>query len=277
MKTINQINSFVQRDQTIQFYISLGTQAARWNDYRNRSFDFCYHYEGKKHPHRVSPAGNWIYGQAWRQLCRYRGTDDFHNYERDHRRARTEYNFNHYNLQFDLSLEISLQGIILIVQTNFKSFERYQRFTVKSNSTFEALNIADYFRKKVLPKYLYPEGMFRNIQVMRNCSKKEALEFYLQYVKPKKDQVTAYIDTEKAWKKRFLRHLNIEIADDISERFLPAIFKTTERQKIRRKLFKHPSAFSLSEMYSSDYDEDGHEEDFLNEFYSEYPKNAMFI
>jgi len=36
-------------------------------------------------------------------------------------------------------------------------------------------------------------------------------------------------------------------------------------------------SFSLSEMYSSEYDEDGHEEDFLNEFYSEYPKNAMFI
>lgn len=274
MKTINQINSFVERDQTINFYRELCTDEARWKDYRNRSFDFCYYYEGKKEPRRISPAGTWIYGQAVRQLCRYRGTDDFYNYERDHRSATEEVIFNCYTLEFRLALEIGLNGIQLIVQTNFKSFERYQRFMVRSNCTFESLDIADYFRKKILPKYLYAEGLFRNIQVMRNCSKKEALEFYLQFVKnPTKE----FIDTEKAWKHRFLKRLNIDIADDISERILPRLFSTMERQKTRRKLFKYPSLFSLSEMYSNEFDTDGHEEEFLNEVYSEYPQNAMFV
>lgn len=276
MKTINQINSFVERDQTINFYRELCTDEARWNSWKNRSFDFCYFYNGQKHEHRVTPAGNWIYGQAVRQLCRYRGTDDFYNYERDHRSAKTEITFNCYTLEFRLSLEIGLNGIQLIVQTNFKPFERYQRFAVRSNLTFETFDIADYFQKRILPKYLYAEGLFRNIQVMRNCSKKEALEFYLQFVKPAK-QEKEFIDTEKAWKHLFLKRLNIEIADDLSERLLPRLFNTLERQKTRRKLFKHPSPFELSDMYSSEFDTDGHEEEFLDGIYSDYPKNAMFI
>lgn len=275
MKTINQINSFIEQDQTINFYVSLCTDYQQYrHNWRNQHFTFL---RQDRSPAHLSPAGNWIYGQAVRQLCRYRGTDDFYNYERDNRSALMEIDFSHYSLEFKLKLEIGLQGIQLIVYTNFKEFKHYERFAVRSNESFESLDIANYFLKKILPKRLYPEGIFRNIQVMRNCSKAKAREFYKEHVSLTRERKPEYIDTEKAWKQLFLRRFNIEICDSINEKSLPRIAGSMKRQGTRKKLFKYPSMFELCDRYSSEHDEDGHEEEFLSEVENEYPKNVMFI
>lgn len=44
---------------------------------------------------------------------------------------------------------------------------------------------------------------------------------------------------------------------------------------IKQERFKSP--FELSDMYSEQFDEDGHEEEFIDDIYSDYPNNAIFI
>jgi hypothetical protein len=277
MKSINQVNGLVSANPTINYYKELGKQYEQYNstNYRNRYFNFRLN---DRHISNITIAGNFIFCAAEKEFTRIVGGNGY-DYARDNRQIYFEIDFSGYVLQFQVRLSQSIYGVWLSVETNFKPLQNHNTkhsFKIKSNSTFAELDIKQYFESRILNKYLFAPGLFRNIQILRNCSKKEAIQYYKDIVKP---MVTnrAEIDTLRGWKQLFKRRLNIEIADSISERALPTVYKQLEPQKTRKKLFLNPSIFELSDRYCSQYDTDGHEFEFIDEVFNDYPKNSIFI
>jgi hypothetical protein len=150
---------------------------------------------------------------------------------------------------------------------------------MRSNKSLSELDIKEYFDKKILPKILFAPGLFRNIQIVRNCDKKAAIEFYKEYISFNRVVNTEFdeVDTNKALRQRVCKKLNILVECDKTDRELLSLLATTDRQKTRKKLFRFPSVWELSEMYANEYDDDIHLEGFVNEIENDYPKNAIFI
>jgi hypothetical protein len=279
MRTINQINGRVASNQTISFYKELGLQYEKYNstNYRNRYFKFKLRDDASS---SLTMAGNFIYSAAEIEFTRIiKDNGNVYRYDRDNRREFFELDFSGYILQFQVRISQSINGVYLSVDTNFNPLKNHNNkhaFKIRSNETFANLDIRKYFERAILSKFLFAPGLFRNIQIMRNCSNQEAIQFYKKYCKLSVEN-RSEIDALKAWKQLFKRRLNIELCDNIRERAMPAIYNSTKRQKTRKKLFLYPNPLELSDMYCSEFDTDGHELEFLDSFYSDYPKNAMFI
>lgn len=283
--TINQINGRIKNNPTINFYKSLCTEKSKWSDeWRHKSFNFLDHHGNIR---RMSPKGNYIYCAAYKEFGRMVG-----NYKPLHREAeinirhseRFEIYFCHNTLSFKLHLSQSMYGVSMQVETNFKPIYGggcLAKYVVRSNQTFNELDLQAYFYKHILPKYMYAEGTFRNIQIIENCSKKEALEYYRKYLSIKSTYIkdnTEPIDSFAALVKRIKRKLNIVVCDDISEARLYNVLKAYKRQPTLTRMYRQPSFFELSEIYSQEHDEDENIEEFVSDYFEEnYSKDAIFI
>lgn len=282
LKRINQINAFCERNEVIQLYNWLGTDKVRYSDnWRNRYYTFV---RGGRND-RISISGNFTYGAALTEFERYiNGKNDYGwNYHRDNRSEKLEYYFNGHTLYFEVQVSQSINGVWLNIRyNNFKETNNCEtmskRFLVRSNSTFADLDIKQYFEKNILSKYLFAPGLFRNIQIVFNYTKKEAIEYYKKHcaVNRAQNEFEA-VDSLKTLKQRVCKKLNILVECDKTEKELINLLHTTARQKTRKKLFRFPSVWELSEMYSSQYDDDENMESFVSEIESDYPKNAIFI
>jgi hypothetical protein len=179
-----------------------------------------------------------------------------------------------------------INGVFLSLETNFKAIQNYNNsyqllrhshsHKVRSNNTFAGLDIADYFQKRILNTYLFAPGLFRNIQIVRNCNKAEAIQFYKNHVKPRREEANDY-EIMQSIVKHINKKLNIKVCGDFTEKTLLHILTTYQRQKTFKKLFNEPSVMELSDLYSSMYDTEDNIEKFLNEELNDYPKNAIFI
>lgn len=274
--TINQLNGRLAANQTIEFYHSLNwydKDAVNRENWRNRYFKFDRYGESVS----MSVSGNFIYGAAETYFKRIAGISGY-DYHRDHRQVFFEIEgITGNKLQFQVRAEQDMNGVRLVVETNFKPLkgaDYYAYFKIRSHSTFAGLDVKEYFMRRVLRKYLFEPGLFRDIQIWKNCSKVEAMQVYKEIIKPKPFEV----DTWKAWRRLFKRRLNIQISDDIPETLLPSLYHSYQFQKSRKKLFKQPSVFEMHEEYSSQYDDEENMEGFVNEYFEgNYPKNAIFI
>lgn len=274
--TINQLNGRLAANQTIEFYHSLNwydKDAANRENWRNRYFKFDRYGESVS----MSVSGNFIYGAAETYFKRIAGISGY-DYSRDHRQVFFEIEgITGNRLQFQVRAEQDMNGVRLVVETNFKPMKGenyYAYFPIRSHSTFANLEVKEYFMQRVLRKYLFAPGIFQNIQIWKNCTKKEAIEKYKEIKHIKQEEV----DIWKAWRQLFKRKLNIQISDDIPETLLPSLYHSYQWQKGRKKLFKNPSVFEMHEEYSSQYDDDENMEGFVNEYFEgNYPKNAIFI
>lgn len=282
--TINQINGRVRINPTINFYKYLCTDKSRWSDdWRHRYFNYK---NSNGRVVRLSPKGNDLYIAAEKEFSRIVGNySSNRSYDINIRHSeRFEINFCHKTICFKLHLSQSMYGVLLQVETNFKPIYNggcLAQYNVRSNEKFNNLDIQAYFEKHILPKYMYPEGIFRNIQIVENCSKKEALAYYRKYISNKSTIIkdsTEPIDTFAAVVKRIKRKLNILVCVDISEARLYVILKTYKRQPKLTRMYKQPSFFELADLYCQEFDTDGNEEGFINSYFEEnYSENAIFV
>jgi hypothetical protein len=281
--TINQINGRLAANQTIQFYHSLNWYGNHPNrdNWRNKHFKFSRF--GQED--RLTPAGNFIYAAALRQFQLIAGINTGYDYNRDNKSVFFELECYDHLLQFQVRVKRDMDGVRLEVNTNFKPIkvnDEYQTvFVVRSNKTFEEFDVKEYFINQVLPKYLYAPGVFRNIQIWKKCSKKEAIEIYKRLFKLRKPEPMTEYDREemiiKAWIRMFKIKKNIELCDTWNNGQLLLIFNNFKYQKKHKKLFRHPSVFEMHEAYTREHDDDDHIEEFVNEIYDDYPKNSLFV
>jgi hypothetical protein len=273
MRSINGVNQLLAQDQTIQMYLELSQEKYRYEN----------HWRHKYYPHnrggridRLSPIGNWLYGAAMTRFYEIMQLPDRYCYDSTHRSANVTLFWNGYERNIRLRMCADIIGVYIECASNsdFKPISGYNRWYVRSNQSFQDLNIETYFRKNILPKYLFAEGLFRNIQLYKNLTKQDALKWYKEYMKSQKDNV---IDIDKALHNRLKKKINVELQDHLPMGIIINILKTMKRSKKRAKLFKHPSSFMLHEMYSNEYDTDDDMETFIHEYYSQFPKNAVFI
>lgn len=282
--TINQINGRVQSNPTINFYKYLCTDKSRWSDdWRHRYFNYK-NINGRVV--RLTPKGNDLYIAAEKEFSSIVGNySNKTGYEINRRSSeKFEINFSHKVIYFKLHLSQSIYGVWMQVDTNFNPIYKggcRSEYKVRSNGKFDELDLQAYFEKHILSKYLYADGIFRNIQIVENCSKKEALAYYRKYISIKSNfikQQTEPIDTFAAVVKRIKGKLNILVCGDISEARLFVILKTYKRQPKLTRMYKQPSFFELADLYCQEFDTDGNEEGFINSYFEEnYSENAIFI
>jgi hypothetical protein len=253
--TINQVNGRIERDQVINWYFENSRNKAIFSDnWRQRSWS----YNRGGRIDRLTPVGNWIYGAAERRageimgLSKERGYD----YHRDHRHEKVEIQGQMgTRVVFGLTLERGLQGVWLRVGKGinynwrdegvyFGGMEGGQFMVkVRSNETFEGLDVSGYFYRHILKRWMYPAGLFRDIQILLNCSKREALEWYKKSRKAEGEPV----DKVKAWKQLIKRDKNVVIEDPemFTVKELQAIYEKLPKYVRRRKACKGPNIFDL--------------------------------
>jgi len=275
-RSINQINSRIENNPTIRLYKEVSADRDNW---RNRNFMFSYDKEIGR-----TITGNFIFGQALKEF--HAAKDGIF---KTRRFSYSETNRNHYfeieslftgrKLQFDCKLSFSIfTGYIAIeIESNFNPIGRFSIHKVRSNRTFENLDIEKYVRESILPEYLYPAGVFRELQVFYNQDKKQALEKYKEYRFNQKNK-EEFIDTEKAWRNRLKKDKNIEPGYDFfTEEEMRKAYHSFNRQDKRKKLFKMPSPSSMLDAMDFEDDIDSLEFAYSNYISNEYPDNAVFI
>lgn len=268
MKTINQINGQLATNATIIFYFNTSNDR---DNYRNRGFYF-FPKEGRQH--RRSITGNFLYGQAVTEFKRITSLPDNDYYNT----YKTGY-FDIGKFQFKVQAKIELYGTVITVETHFKPLgweQGFKKWIVRSNKTWAEFNPVEYFKEKILPKYLYPENsLFGRLQLVYNIEKKDVSTHYKKLLKTIKQPFV--VDTEKAWKQLFKKRFNILIQEYIPEIRLTHAIKTLCWEKKRRKAFNEPSPFELYDMCSSVADTDeGMEAEFWN-IMNDYPKNSIML
>lgn len=287
-KSINQINAFCDRNQTIAHYKYFDSNQAKYANpqpWQTRYFDYQYQWRGETYKRRVTPVGNWIYGDAIRELAIYRGTDDNYNYERDTRHVHLDIDDPAGSIAVSITawLKVDIDGVWIRWDANMKRsalsdepiIPRTDLVRVRSNQTFEALDIEAYFTRFILSKYLYQPGLFRDIQLYLGLSKADAKKWYAVARQRSKEKAT--INPEKPLLRRIRRKLNIDVKDWFTDRQLVLILKSQRRRKVRHKLFKQPSPFELLDRYHQEYDTDDHLEQFVNEELDDFGKHVIFV
>lgn len=275
-KSINQINAFTANNETIQYYRFLSSDDERYKrHWQNGSYEF------QKGRGGMSVTGNYIYVAACVYFSRFISTNEIYNYNRDTRTCNVSYSHNGCSLDFNLRMRQDIYGVHMSCETNMKGLGRslisQYSILVKSNSTFAGLDMAQYFEKHILPEYLFPFGMFRNIQIVYNCNKKEALRIYKEFISVGRTIESDFVDMEKALRHRYTKKFNIVPSFSITVRDLKNNLHHFTKNKKRKYLHKLPSVIEMSDMYSQEYDTDDHLEGFVDETMNDFPENSIFI
>ncbi len=176
-----------------------------------------------------------------------------------------------------------MSGVFLEVETDFKPFraegctrwQPYQRVLIRSNETWEQLDIEKYFLKKVLSKFMYNEGVFRDIQLLYNINKQDAREKYNEIkAAAKQDE---QVDTFKALRQLIKKRVNILI--DCNGFFRDSQLLPLLKQPRRKKRANGIKTPSFSEVYDFACSESDTEDGMLaaaENYYDQFD-NAVFI
>lgn len=262
--TINQINGRLLNQPGIAEYLFHSSDKQRYsNHYKQRYFNFCYEYEGEKVTRNLSIIGNFLFCAALKEKVQVIGTPD--NY---HTVNKPEVKVWLRDIYFTISTKIEFTGVYMYIRTNCKAVgapeyyrdDIYTKFKVSSNKTFEDFNQEDHFLKYLNKVYLLPEGLFREIQLAYNLTKKEVPARYRELLQESKNAKKYEVDTNRALVKRLSKKLNIVVDQyEIIQNYkLLKLLKTEPRQRNKVKAVKAPSMFDLLEDASWQHDtEDG--------------------
>ena len=176
MKTINQWNGFVDsRPSCIEMYKEMCKPENYYaqNNWRYKEFKFVHGYR--------TILGNYIFGQAEAEKNYFlHGKRNPIPYRVTHKYI--DINIDDYRFRCSARIDgLSSKFVFKMEQTTFAPMKDINPFVVKSNDPMDMFDLERYFKTFLLPKYLFPEGLFRNIQLLFNCSKKEAVEKYKEH------------------------------------------------------------------------------------------------
>ncbi len=276
--TINQINGRLLNAQDINEYQKNGSDYERYNtaNYKNRYFNFVF---GERSAN-ITINGTFVYCAAEKQLCDIAGlkTNDYYTNQKS-AIYKAICPSTGVTQEFNLTVKIEFSGVWLQVRTNFKGMQGnstgygnfYSCFQVRSNYAFQELDILSYFETKILPKYMYKEGLIRSLQIIYNVSKKEVIVKYKDLARTIKNN-TFEVDIFAALRRRIRRKLNILVDEysNLNNGHLTHILKNFSRQAKPTKVVKAPSIWELHEHCSqiADTDEGIMEEanNVLNEY-----------
>lgn len=266
LPTINQINGRLLNQPGITEYLYQSSDKQRYgNHYKQRYFNFCYeNSNGVKLNRNLSIVGNFLFCAALKEKENVIKTKD--NYYTTNKPTVKLWLKSIY---FEITTKIEFTGVYLKVRSNSRIFDlkpEYYRddvyFTIKvsSNKTFEDFNQEDHFLKYLNKVYLLPEGLFREIQLAYNLTKKEVPAKYRELLQESKNAKKYEVDTNRALIKRLSKKLNIIVDQyEIIQNYkLLQLLKTEPRQRNKVKAVKAPSMFDLLEDASWMHDtEDG--------------------
>ncbi len=270
MKTINQVNGRIKNNQSVKFYVSFRNDHNNW---RNKYFG----YKRKSGTEKTPLVSNGVYSECNKELHRLTGEPNIYRFD-SYKHEVSEHGTERY-FQFTLD-RCFIKGItIRVFSTNFKPMENL-RWQVKSNKTIQDFDAVGYFKKHILPKYLYQEGTMRLIQVFRNLNKQEAIKYYKKHlygelIKPGAVNTTEM--EEVSLKKRLLK-LNIQIREH-SWFTLTQLRRAIKHgyQKQRKILAKAPNIFEIYEEATLHEDTENGILKFCEEEINDHPKNTLFV
>lgn len=276
LPTINQINGRLLNQPGIAEYLYQSSDKQRYNNhYKQRYFDFCYEYEGKKVMRNLSIIGNFLFCAALKEKVQVIGTPD--NY---HTTNKPEVKIWLNNIYFTIRTKIEFTGVYMNVKTNCKTIgtpeyyrdDVYTQFKVSSNKTFEDFNQEEHFLKYLNKVYLYPAGLFREIQLHYNLTKKEVPAKYKELLQASKNAKKYELDTNRALVKRLSKKLNIVVDQyEIIQNYkLLKLLNSEVRQPKKVKAVKAPSMFELLEDATYNYDTEDEILGYADEVLSNY-------
>lgn len=279
MKTVNQFNSFFRNNLSIQFYQKLCDKYERFeSDYRLK-----YWYFKKRH---VTIKGTFLYSHCFRLITLFLGFRF---------RDKTIY-YNPYSLIDDYLLiryEIDLiKGLIISVFNQtvnvYKPLPEYFEKPIKSNNPvswfFDEQNLINYVEKNILNEYLFPKNtLFRKIQEIYKCDKKEAIEKYKYFLNQNKlhnrnlTKHEIHVIKYNALVKRLRKKLNINVDVDSEIKYseLLNLLIKNKRFKKMTTFAKAPSYFDVLDGFDGDVDElFDHYNEYINDHYD---KNTVLF
>ena len=276
LPTINQINGRLLNQPGITEYLYHSSDKQRYsNHYKQRYFNFCYEYEGEKVTRNLSIIGNFLFCAALKEKVQVIGTPD--NY---HTANKPEVKVWLRDIYFIISTKIEFTGVFMYVRTNCKAIGApeyyrdsiYTKFKVSSNKTFEDFNQEDHFLKYLNKVYLLPEGLFREIQLAYNLTKKEVPAKYRELLQESKNAKKYEVDTNRALVKRLSKKLNIVVDQyEIIQNYkLLKLLNSEVRQPKKVKAVKAPSTFDILEDASRQYDTEDEILGYADEVLSNY-------
>lgn len=283
LPTINQINGRLLNQPAINEYLYQSSDEQRYsNHYKQRYFNFCYeNSKGVKVNRNLSIVGNFLFCAALKEKENVIKTKD--NY---HTTNKPTIKLWLKGIYFEITTKIEFTGVYLKVRSNSRIFDlkpEYYRedvyFTIKvsSNKTFEDFNQEQYFLNYLNKKYLYPAGLFREIQITFNLTKKEVPVKYRELLKASKEVQPESIDVNKAIIRRLNKKLNI-IVDPyviIQDYKLLKLLKEQKRYTKKVTATRQPSMFEILEAASYEQDTDEGIFEYANEVLSEYEDKIL--
>ncbi|MEP2668949.1 MAG: hypothetical protein ABJH04_08135 [Cyclobacteriaceae bacterium] len=267
--SINQFNGFVRTNQTIQFY-NWFRDNCRW---RNKYYMTS---RGREEP----IIGNSVYGQIQKLAKIKCGLDLWNNPTTYTHLIVDSLHIPGYELRIDLRAAIdAFKGAYVVVTIDKLRDGDYRKFcksfTIRSSQAWKDFDVHRYVRDRVLGYFLFPEGKYRDLQIILGKSKEETIremKMTLNSARQKED-----IELFPILKRRLRKKLNIVI-DEFSyineERLLGLLKKYKKRFRVPTEVRPAPNVWEILDGMEGDVDE---VESLYYETMSEYPKNCILI
>lgn len=273
--TINQINSFCDRNPVLAHYLKwkddVNKRDRRWNEYATGNLE-------KRQIQRSTLRGNAIYGNLLKSIGAFMGVKDFntYNYTRDH-------------LYFDLTVRyivsLDVDGVWIKAELPWYKLNEwgykervFLRERLKASVPFcrQALEAVV---KRFEARLFFPENtVLGKIQRQYRKDKKQAMQFLAELMKDAK-QAQVPIDNEerytrsevqKAIARRLSKVYNIDAGIMTVDKALFASLAARGRQVVRKKL----SRLDFSDLIT---DFDGDVDELESEYYSRFEDDCIYV
>lgn len=253
-KTINQINGRVKNLPTVQYYLYLNSDKARYTATNYRT-----NYWQCPDGHSRSLSGNWIFARALKEMKAATGTTMYED-------RRSEVIDLEGLIEIQVTLEVNFYGVSFTYHNyrNLKALPAgFNRVQIRSNDTPDQFDLQKY-AERYFGQFI-PTGIIGRIMLYMNKTRQEAKQFYIEtkYSQPIEERPNPQVNEYNALLKA-LKRVNI-ITDGLET--LPTLRRAWREYKDRpappyRRHLQKFDPFAMLDELSGEFDE---ENDQINE------------
>lgn len=249
MKSINQINAFCANNASFQHLSNLYALRNSYTEaenYKTKSYKFNFAYQNASgefvnYKDNV-PFSNFIYHACETELLRFCGIKNY-----TVRRESYKLASKHFDIQISLRLKIGFDGILFEYSCFESDLIGFGQVKVKSSDSFESLNLPEYFEKQILSKILFNAGLFREIQLLHGCDKKQAIAIYkdlsIENQLPLSEFATQQ-NAEKSYRRYLRKHFNLLFDGFETIEKMQAVKNIHGKQKKLTQIERFPITFN---------------------------------